>query len=107
MCLPLTRLAAKEFEVGQSIKVESQVHGDIAVFDTDRTFSGQDGRAFDRSGPRGGYEGELADRLFEIDPAVEHVFVQFNVISARRRGGWDEGSLARASEQIEGFFLVY
>jgi hypothetical protein len=93
--------------VGQRIEVQSEIHGEIAVFDTDRTFGGQDGRAFTRDGSRGGYEGLVADRLFETDPAIERVFLQFNVISVRRRGGWDEGSVRRAAEQIEGLFLVY
>jgi hypothetical protein len=97
----------KGAHVGQAIEVHSTIHGDVAVFDTDRTFTGQDGRGFTRAEPDGGFEGLLAKRLLDSDPAVDHVFVQFNVISVRRHGGWDDGSIRRAGEQITDFFLVY
>ncbi len=93
--------------MGQRIEVAAETHGDTAVFVTDRTITGQDAGAFQRTGPFEGFAGGVAERLFHIDPAIEHVFVQFNVVSVRRNGGWDDGSLERASEQIGDFFLVY
>ncbi len=93
--------------MGQKIEVEAESHGDVAVFATDRTVTGQDGSSFTRATTDGSFEGQIAERLFRKDPAIEHVFVQFNIVSARRSGGWDDGSLRRASEQIEQLFLVY
>jgi hypothetical protein len=93
--------------MGQKIEVAAESHGDIAVFVTDRTITGQDGDAFSRTGPFEGFGGTVAERLLTSDPAIEHVFVQFNVVSVRRNGGWDDGALERASEQIGDLFLVY
>jgi hypothetical protein len=92
--------------VGQRIEVAADAHGEIAVFSTDRTITGQDATVIERGGPYEGFEGAVAERLYQ-DPAINHVFVQFNVVTVRRSGGWDSGSLERASEQISGFFLVY
>ena len=92
--------------MGQRIEVAAEAHGEIAVFSTDRTITGQDGATFSRGGPFEGFGGAVAERLFQ-DPAVTNVFVQFNVATVQRSGGWDDGSLGRASEQISGFFLVY
>lgn len=96
----------KGADVGQSIAVESAVHGEVAIFDTDRTFTGQDGREFTRPVAEDGLAARLAERLFEADPAIRHVYVQFNVVSVQRNGGWDEGSVRRAGEQIRDFFVV-
>lgn len=93
--------------MGQSIEITSVVHGEGAVFDTDRTFTGQDGREFTRPASGTSFGAKLANRLFESDPAIEHVYVQFNVVSVRRSGGWDDGSLRRAGEQIRDLFVVY
>ncbi|GBD85400.1 hypothetical protein BMS3Abin02_01805 [bacterium BMS3Abin02] len=92
--------------MGQIVAVESVVHGEVAVFDTDRTFTGQDGREFTRPVSEDSLEARLAKRLFEADPAIRHVYVQFNVLSVQRNGGWDEGSVRRAGEQIRDFFVV-
>ncbi len=92
--------------MGQTIQVQSSVNGDVAVFDTDRTLTGQDAEAF--SAPaEGTVAADLASRLFAADPAIDHVFVQFNLVSARRQGGWDEASLQRAATIVERLFEVY
>ncbi len=93
--------------MGQRIEVAAETHGDIAVFATDRTITGQDAGVFGRAGPFEGFGGVVAERLFHADPAIEHVFAQFNVVSVRRNGGWDDGTLERASEEISGVFVVY
>jgi len=93
--------------VGQIIEVKSVVHDEVAVFDTDRTFTGQDGRDFTRPVSGTGFGANIAERLFEFDPAIDHVYVQFNVVSVRRKGGWDEGSVRRAGDQIRDLFVVY
>ncbi len=93
--------------MGQRIEVATETHADIAVFATDRTITGQDATTFTRTGAFEGFGGAVAERLFDADPAIDHVFAQFNVVSARRSGGWDDRSLERAAEEIGDFFLVY
>lgn len=95
--------------MGQPIEVaEPIVLGDVAVFDTDRSISGQDGEAFARDtvvGPH--FPAELARRIFAADEATDHVFVFSNTASVRRRGGWDPAALASAHRLITDFFVFY
>lgn len=93
--------------MGQKIEVSTVVHGETAIFDTNRTFTGQDGREFAPPGEGTGFGAALARRLFAADPAIRHVYVQFNVVSVLRSGGWDEGGVGRIEEQIRDFFVVY
>ena len=95
--------------MGQRIVLRgSTVIGDVAVFDTDRTISGQDGESFSSvEAARDGisFSARLAERLFESDEAIDSVFVQSNAVTVRRAGGWD-GTDA-AGGVIEGFFEFY
>ena len=63
--------------MGQHITVSApSVIGDIAVFDTDRSLSGQDGIGFtsaDEATATDTFPGRLAARLFAADPAVSCV----------------------------------
>lgn len=94
--------------MGQIIEVTSSVVGETAVFDTDRSLTGQDGETFDRSlGDVSTFAGRLARRLFDEDPAIDHVYVQFNVVSVHRKGGWDEGSVRRAGDQIRSLVVFH
>ena len=59
--------------MGQTIEVEAKAVGDVAVFDTDRSITGQDGDSFDSlesSMDAAGPAADLATRLFELDEAV-------------------------------------
>ena len=96
--------------MGQTIEVEAKAVGDVAVFDTDRSITGQDGDSFDSlqsSMDAAGPAADLATRLFELDEAVSHVFVASNTATVRRDGGWDEGSLAAGSAVIRELFVFY
>jgi hypothetical protein len=96
--------------LGQIIDVEAQVVGDIALFDTNRSVTGQDGEAFDSAeaaADAGTLPGALANRLFAADGFVRHVFVLSNGASVRREHGWDDEALADASEVIRTFFVYY
>lgn len=92
--------------MGQTIQVHSSVTGDVAVFDTDRTLTGQDAEGFSEPA-EGSAAAQLASRLLAADPNIDHVFVQFNLVSVRRRGGWDDSALQRAASVIERLFEVY
>ena len=96
--------------MGQLIRVATVPMGDLAVFDTDRSLTGQDGHEYGsleeaRAGQT--FPAELAARLFEADDEVRHVYVLFNQVVARRSGRWDEEALAGAAEISRTFFVFY
>lgn len=97
--------------MGQPIEVSSIVLDEVAVFDCDRTITGQDGAAFvpgEVGDPDAGdFAALLARRLFDADPSLDHLFVASNQVVARRPGGWDEASLEVAGGVIRGFFVFY
>ncbi len=95
--------------MGQPIEVaEPTVLDAVAVFDTDRSLSGQDGESFvPRQGAGDTFPAELASRIFSADPAADHVFVFSNTVSIRRRDGWDDASLASMHRLITDFFVFY
>lgn len=95
--------------MGQRIVLRaSAVVGDVALFDTDRTFGGQDGESFaslEEAKEAISFSGRLAERIFEADAAVTNVFVQSNQVSVARNGGWDDtGGIGSV---IERFFIHY
>jgi hypothetical protein len=96
--------------VGQPITVEKQALGDIALFDTNRSITGQDGAGYDSAEAAAaapGYPAELAGRLFGADDAISHVFVLSNGVSVKRAGGWDDVALGGSAAVIEEFFVFY
>ena len=96
--------------MGMPIAVQSHhLIGDVAVFDTDRSVTGQDGAGFDSAAAAAAdsFPGRLAERLFEIDGAVEHVWVASSQVVVRRRGGWDEAAARSVAEVITRFFVHY
>ena len=84
--------------MGQTIEVKSVVLGDVALFDTDRTVTGQDGHGF-AAGSDAPEEtttaARLAAALFGSDPAINHVFVMSNQVTVRRTGAWRTGVCRR------------
>lgn len=95
--------------MGQPIEVTSTVVDDIAMFDTDRTITGQDGDSFDSAlaSAAASIPGHLAARLFEQVAGIDHVFVASNQVVVRRPHGWDDHVVGSASKTIEDFFLFY
>ena len=96
--------------MGQLIRVATVPMGDLAVFDTDRSITGQDGHEYGsleeaRAGQT--FPSELAARLFEADEEVRHVYVLSNTVVVRRSGGWEEEVLEGAAEVIRTFFVFY
>lgn len=95
--------------MGQRIVLRAKaVIGDVALFDTDRTFGGQDGESFGSAAEAReaiSFSGRLAERIFDADPSVTNVFVQSNQVSVARDGGWDDtGGIGSVIEQ---FFIHY
>ncbi len=96
--------------MGQPIEVQAQIVGDIAIFDTDRSITGQDGVGFDSAETArttAGLPARLAVQLLEGDAGLRHVFFLSNTVSARREGGWPEEAQSAAVHAIEQFFLFY
>ncbi len=93
--------------MGQKIDVTSIVLDDIAIFDTDRSITGQEGHSY--SGPTEDSDppAVLANRLFAFNPAIDHVHVLSNTVSVRRPGGWPEDLLSGASVVVSNLFVFY
>ena len=97
--------------MGQPIQVVDRVVlGDVALFDTDRTLTGQDGETYttrDDAEPGDTFGAAIAARLLESDEGLGGVFVLSNTLSLRRPDGWTDEALDNASETIRTFFIVY
>ncbi len=91
--------------MGQTVEINHTVRiEDVLLIDTDRSFTGQDGQAISPNSPGEAVPGQLAERLFELDIGIDHVYVLQNVISVRRPGGWDEDTADRVID-VAGSFL--
>ncbi len=96
--------------MGQPITVQGQVVGDVALYDTDRSITGQDGGGFaslEEAESGLGYGARLAERLFTADEAISHVFVQSNSVSVQRSGGWPQDAVDASGDVISRFFVFY
>jgi ferredoxin--NADP+ reductase len=93
--------------MGQLIEMTSTPLGDVALFDTDRSLTGQDSHAFTAASDRTDPPATLANRLFEADPGVRHVHILSNTVSVARDGGWDEATLTAAEDIIAHLFIFY
>jgi hypothetical protein len=97
--------------MGQTIQIwDAHVVGDILLVSTDRSLTGQDGETYGRGDPIDAgaiFPAQLAARLFESDPSIDHVYVMSNVLSVRRREGWDDASAASTRDVVASFFLFY
>ena len=94
--------------MGQLIQVEASPMGEVALFSTDRSLTGQDGvtlspGAVDGSDP----PHDLARRLFGADGLIDHVHVLSNTVSVRRQEKWDEEAVDRAADVIAKLFIHY
>ena len=93
--------------MGQLIEVEAKWFGDVALFDLDRSLTGQDGLVFIGPPPDGDWTSVLARRLFEADGSLDTVYVLSNTVSIRRSEPWDEKTVGRAADIIEKLFVHY
>ena len=94
--------------MGQTVVVNNAVEmGDLLLIDTDRSFTGQDGSSLTREHPGDAVPGVLARALFELDEAIDHIYVLQNTVTIRRPGGWDDGSTTAVQSVVEGFLRFY
>ncbi len=82
--------------------------GQVALFSTDRSITGQDGVTVGRGESLGGDPPhDLARRLFDADDAIDHVHVLSNTVSVRRSQSWDDMTVDRARDVIANLFIHY
>ncbi len=97
--------------MGQPIEVVGVTQlDDVAMFDTDRSITGQDGRGYGTSEEAAAedlFPAHLAGRIFEGVSGVDHVFIASNQVVIRRPGGWDDSGTDAARRIITDFFLFY
>jgi hypothetical protein len=107
--------------MGQTIQIwDANVVSDMLLVSTDRSLTGQDGETYRPNTPTVGtptngdpvatdaiFPAQLAERLFQSDSSIDHVYVMSNVLSIRRPGGWDDASVASTRDVVASFFLFY
>lgn len=97
--------------MGQTINVSpATVVGQVALFDTDRSLSGQDGETYHTAADAEAgttFPAALAQELFETDRVISSVYVYSNVVSVERPAGWDDAAKTGMSEAIRDFFVIY
>ncbi len=96
--------------MGQSITVESKQINDVVLFTTDRVLTGQDGVAYpsaEDAAAGSGFGAQLAARLFESDPAIDHVYVAASEVMVRRNETWDSASIAAAAQTVTDLHRFY
>ena len=102
--------------MGQTIQIwDANVVADMLLVSTDRSLTGQDGETYrpgsptsaDLVAPDAIFPAQLAERLFQSDSSIDHVYVMSNVLSIRRQGGWDDASVASTRDVVATFFLFY
>lgn len=94
--------------MGQTIQVDAVQMGDVALFRTDRSLTGQDALVF--PGPPASVTrppAELARRLYDRIEQVDHVHVLSNVVTVRLTTNWDEDLLDEATDIISKLFIFY
>ncbi len=97
--------------MGQVINVTKiTVIGDAAVFDSDRSISGQDGDGYDsaeQAADDSTFPAQLAEAIFGGDEAIGHVHVASNSVVVKRPGGWSDSDTAATAAVIREFFVFY
>ena len=96
--------------MGQRIEVRPTIVGDTAIFDTDRSITGQDGTSYlaaEDAATDERFPGRLATQLFEADDSVASVWIASNTIVIRRNDDWTDATGASTAETIATFFLYY
>lgn len=96
--------------MGQSIEVASTTVGNVVMFDTDRSITGQDGAVFssrEDAAEADDFPSVLAVRIFDADAEIDHVFIASNQVVVRRPGGWDDHVRDSVDEVVSDFFRFY
>lgn len=96
--------------MGQRIAVTTRRIGNIAVLIGDRNLTSQDGETFaswNETRPDGTPASMLANRIFDIDSAINHISAQSNTVVVKRDDVWDTSSLANVASVLETLFVYW
>lgn len=96
--------------MGQLIEVDHLVLGDVALFDTDRSLSGQEGESYaepETAAASGTFPGQVAAALLTELPTIQSVYVFSNTISVKQSGGWSVESAETAAGIIRNSLVHY
>lgn len=96
--------------MGQLIEVNHLLIGDVALFDTDRSLSGQEGESYadpESAAAAGTFPGRVAEALFAAIPSIGSVYVFSNTISVKRSGGWADEIVESAAGIIRNSLVHY
>lgn len=93
--------------MGQRITVSATPIGDVAVFDLDRSLTGQDGLTFTTPPEGSTPPATLARRLFETDGGIDSIHVLSNTVTLRRGVEWTEDDIRQASDVITNLFVYW
>lgn len=96
--------------MGQAMEVVASRQGDVVIFDTDRSITGQDGISYTSVGEAAidsRFPGRLAERLMTADPSLSSVWLASNLVVARRAAAWEPAAIDATAAIIRDFFLFY
>lgn len=93
--------------MGQRISVTAIPVGDVAIFDLDRSLTGQDGMLFETRPEGDRWPEVLARRLFDSDDQIERVYILSNEVTVTRSSEWEQADLDRAAEVIANLFIFW
>ena len=93
--------------MGQRISVTAIPVGDVAIFDLDRSLTGQDGMLFETRPEGDSWPEVLARRLFDSDDQIERVYILSNEVTVTRSSEWEQTDLDRAAEVIANLFIFW
>lgn len=93
--------------MGQRISVTAIPVGDVAIFDLDRSLTGQDGMLFETRPEGDSWPEVLARRLFDSDDQIERVYILSNEVTVTRSSEWEQADLDRAAEVIANLFIFW
>lgn len=93
--------------MGQRISVTAIPVGDVAIFDLDRSLTGQDGMLFETRPEGDSWTEVLARRLFDSDDQIERVYILSNEVTVTRSSEWEQADLDRAAEVIANLFIFW
>lgn len=93
--------------MGQTIEVSATEFGEVAIFDLDRSLTGQDARIFTGSPEGDAPPRTLARRLWQSIDDIASVHILSNVVTVHRQSAWDTTTLDTAKDVISNLFLHY
>lgn len=97
--------------MGQTISIlDKSVIGNVAVFEMNRSLTGQVGEAYASASETETsvtFPAVLARRLFEAVPTLDHVFVAGSSVSVRSGSDWTAEAYEKVEFELRNFFTYW